>query len=472
MVKTFISAILLLILSAGISFGQQTQKHKANTGSEKQTDRASGKLLIISDVHINPFCDPQIIKGLVRTDYKGWEALFESPGDSSYGLYGSDTYYRLFKSALKAMAAQNKRPDMIIINGDFLSHNFGSSFKQSTGIESQDSMQSFTRKTISFVFLMFKKYFPATPILPVLGNNDDFCGDYHIQPSGPFLSFFAEQSESLLHNVDHPGFNESFSRGGYYFGFMPWDNSQVFIGLNTIFFSAKYVNTCNPSDKTEPGWDEFRWLKETLAWCETNHKKVWLSYHIPPGIDVYASLYSGGKCDSIITGMWKESYNDSFLALVSRYSNIIKANLAGHTHMDDFRLIGSGRTANSFVHITPAVSPMFGNNPAFQEVTWDTHTMEFINSETYKFKGLSFPGMNVWEPEYNYRKIYGIKSIDANSLLSVWDKIGADSVTRYDYMKYYYVSHPGKFPIPWHAYWCGIRNLTIQGFRKCQCGKY
>ena len=472
--KTRIVVLLLSLLPSIATLAQNGKpagykSHEAHTTADHA--KPTGKMLLISDMHFNPFCDPSLMKKLTRTDYRHWEQLFESATDTSFGLYGSDTYYRLLKSSLNAMTKQNPKPDMIVITGDFISHDFETDFQKYVGSDNQDSLRSFIRKTTAFAFLMLKKHFPNTIILPVLGNNDDYCGDYHIQPSGPYLKFFAEQTLPLLGRVRHPDFMSTFSKGGYYKALMPWDTTQVFIGLNTIFFSAKYENTCNPSDKSEPGWEEFDWLKATLADCAAHHKNVWMAYHIPPGIDVYASLDSLGGCKSTTTGMWGNDYNDSFLALVTRYSGIIKANFAGHTHMDDFRLIGAGDKAVSFIHIAPAVSPIFGNNPAFQEATWDRQTMQLTNAVTYKFSGIQTYGKNTWDMEYDYNKTYGTTSISAGSLHKVWETIGSDPNTRVSYMKYFFVSDPKKIPSPWRAYWCGDRYLTIEGFRKCNCGK-
>src|SRR5690606_16605755 len=138
---------------------------------------------------------------LVQADYTEWPKIFKSATDTSYGYYDSDTYYRLLVSGLEAMQAQNSHPDMIVINGDLLSHEFGSDFYTRTGIVQTDSMQSFVRKTISFVLMMIDSHFPGVPVLPVLGNNDDYCGDYNLQPNGPFLSFFANKCKPMLNSM-------------------------------------------------------------------------------------------------------------------------------------------------------------------------------------------------------------------------------------------------------------------------------
>ena len=474
--RRYFTIMLALMVAANTASGQlqpqQNSKHPIHQLELQHAMRQNppgGKLLIMSDIHFNPFCDPGIVNTLVQTDYTGWQSLFESSGDTSFGNYGADTYYRLFKSGLQAMQSRNGHPDMIIINGDFLCHDFGTTFSLQTGIQSQDSINSFIRKTTSFVCMMLRQYFPNAPVLPVLGNNDDYCGDYRIQRAGPFLSFFATQFQPMLHLMQSRNFTTTFSKGGYYMATMPWDSTQVFIGLNSIFFSPKYANACNPTDTVDAGWEQFAWLRSTLTTCAAQGKKVWLSFHIPPGIDVYSSNNMGGPCESNAVGMWKEAYNDSFIALVNQFSSTITTSMAGHTHMDDFRLLGTGNMVTSFIHITPAVSPIFGNNPSFQEITWDTHRMQFLNSVTYQFNGIGSPGKSNWEPEYDYAKTYGVTAIDATNLTSVWKRIGEDATVRNEYLKYYYVNHPGTTPSPWKAYWCGIRYLTLMGFPKCNC---
>ncbi len=471
------SVIIVFILGLGAltSYWGITSEKMAKSVTESQLSgqlpapvKPSGKLLIMSDIHFNPFCDLTLIKSLCASDYTKWKGIFESSADSSYGKYSSDTYYRLFKSTMKAMRLRNSKPDMIIINGDFLCHDFQSNYAMYTGIQNPDSMQSFLRKTINFVCMMLRENFPGTPVLPVLGNNDDYCGDYNIQPSGAFLKFFSANVQPMLYKFQSRDFTKTFSRGGYYQASMPWDSNQVFIGINSVFFSSNYYNACNPGDTVDAGREQLQWLSQTLAQCAAKGKKVWLSCHIPPGINVYSSSGGSGPCTKPTATMWKNTYNQQYLALINKYSRIIMAGMAGHTHMDDFRVLGTDSTPTSFIHITPAVSPIFGNNPAFQEITWDPRAMRFLNSVTYRFNGIQTSGKNNWNEEYNYAKTYGITSMNAQTLNSVWKKTDTDSVARNKYLKYYYVGSEMS-PSPWKAYWCGIRWQTPETFRKCNC---
>jgi len=467
------SIVLMMFLTVAIFFRlgpvvAQQKAHnpvKAGMGASKPT----GKMFILSDIHFDPFCYPQLVNQLMATDDKGWQSLFESVSNPSYGNYGSDTYYPLFKSTLEAMKAQNKKPDMIIINGDFLCHSFQNSFQNYTGIYSSDSVRKFIRKTTRFVLSMISHYFPNTLVLPVLGNNDSYCGDYQVAPQGEFLKFFGETIKPLLKKTENPGFDATFNKGGYFVATLPWDTTQQFIGLNTVFWSPKFSNSCQNGANMDAGAIEMSWLRATLTRSAAAHKKVWLSFHIPPGIDIYSSAYA--TTPGTVKGMWLQGYNDSFIALVNQFGGTIRACFGGHTHMDEFRLLGTDSTVNSFVHISPAVSPIFNNNPGFQELTWDPVKMSLVDNITWSFLGIETQGKNNWTPEYDYDKIYSVNAIDVPGLLKVWNHIGNNNLIRADYLKYYFVDNPNKMPSPWLAYWCGIRYMTATGFAKCNCGQ-
>jgi sphingomyelin phosphodiesterase acid-like 3 len=469
MKKINLFAILFFCALCSISFGC---KNKATTSvNSQETPKPSGKILLLSDIHFNPFYDVDIVSKLVKADYKEWEKIFDASGDSSRGVYGIDLYYPLLKSAVKAMGEVNNKPDFIIITGDFISHNFEASFTTYTGITNTDTLHRFIEKTVSFVAWQIEKQYPNTPILPVLGNNDDFCGDYHIEPNGPFLKFFAQRWQPILQKMQGAkNFVNTFSTGGYYAVAMPWDSSQVFIGINSVFFSENYSNVCGSIPATNAGWEQLKWLQETLQTCEAQNQKVWMAYHIPPGINVYSS--SHGKttnCSQNVVPMWETKYNDSFMRLVKRYQKTINAGFAGHTHMDDFRVIEDNGTPVSFIHITPAVSPIFSNNPGFQEISWNAADMTIDNNVTYFYKGIEVAGDNRWLPEYDFNKTYNVKGINTITLNQIWNLMGTDTTVRDKYLKLYPVDNPTQKPSPWKAYWCGISKQTEKEFAACYC---
>jgi sphingomyelin phosphodiesterase acid-like 3 len=97
-------------------------------------------------------------------------------------------------------------------------------------------------------------------------------------------------------------------------------------------------------------------LEGELAAAKQAQEPVWLVYHIPPGIDGYATLRRGA-CPGTMIPMWAEAYAEPFHSLLRRYTETVAASFAGHTHMDDFRLIGDADGHFAFTLVTPAVSP-------------------------------------------------------------------------------------------------------------------
>src|ERR1700730_10410971 len=139
---------------------------------------------------------------------------------------------------------------------------------------------------------------------------------------------------------------------------------------NTVFFSLHYQNACGSADLPDPAQATLAWLETELAAARQARERVWLVDHIPPGVDGFATLQHG-SCPSEIIPMWNQGYAAPFDALLRRNADTIAASFAGHTHMDDFRLLGEANGYYGFTLITPALSPIFGQNPAFRTVVYD-----------------------------------------------------------------------------------------------------
>ena len=125
------------------------------------------------------------------------------------------------------------------------------------------------------------------------------------------------------------------------------------ISVNSVFFSNKYqaanfADSCSPVD-SKAATQTFAWLESTLSRAAQNREKVWLMFHIPPGIDGYATMMSIARSPKAaersrpvqraIVPMWKPYWTGLFDHLVAEPSNTITAMFAGHDHTDDFRVI-------------------------------------------------------------------------------------------------------------------------------------
>jgi hypothetical protein len=365
-------------------------------------------------------------------------------------------------------------PDFIIITGDFMGHDFNEEFERYSGTYNKDSLDLFIKKTMRFVTHYIVKYFPDTFIIPMVGNDDADCGNYMITPEGDFLKMLSELWEPLVNkNAVNDSFQEDFSKGGYCILNFPQEESGKFkmIVLNTVFFSSNYINMCGDSLK-DPGAEELEWLSKTLRKCKDDGVKVLMSYHIPPGIDIYGTIHGKGNCEEKIFPAWKKSYNDEFLKIITENSDVISSGFAGHFHRDDFRIYYANGKPVSYIHITPSISPIYGNNPSYQIFEYDRSDFALLNYTTYYLKNLTRPDSAYWTFEYDFKSVYEESPITAVSMNNVAGKVYSDSSYRYRYIDFY-TSKNNKMTKEdigtWYYNWCGFGNLTVEEYAACLC---
>jgi hypothetical protein len=133
------------------------------------------------------------------------------------------------------------------------------------------------------------------------------------------------------------------------------------IGLNTVIFSPSYQNATSAGTAQA----ELDWFNLKLASAKARGKKVWLLMHSPPGADIGTTTtklakIANSNITTTATMMWLPGYQTTFLNTVSNYPGLITQIFAGHTHMDEYRILPSSEV----VEITPGITPWMGNNPA------------------------------------------------------------------------------------------------------------
>lgn len=98
--------------------------------------------------------------------------------------------------------------------------------------------------------------------------------------------------------------------------------------------------------------------------------------HVPPGADYYKTAKLADSKRHIDTTsaimMWKTAYQTGFLQTVAKYPGVITMTLAGHTHLDEYRILPSSEV----VEIAPAISTRNGNDPAFKVLTVARDTLK------------------------------------------------------------------------------------------------
>ena len=430
-----------------------------------QTGGAAGQQFVsLSDIHFDPYYDPSLMGALESTDVSGWAAVFTSSKITAPSTYGADTNWPLFRMLLADLKTRAGGTAFVTISGDFLAHDFPQNFQLYSPDKSAQAYQSFVTKTVQFIASQLQAAVPAARIFPSLGNNDADCGDYEITPNGWFLGVFAK---AWAPSVRAPSFVTQFSPAGWYSVPAPMPNTLL-IGLNSIFFSANYDNACGEGT-TDYGAQELVWLGRQLANAAKEHQRVWLLYHIPPAINVWSTISGGAACPTPVL-MWKTQYTNTFNALMQQYASTVTVSLAGHTHADDFRLMASGASPYAYVHITPAVSPMFTNNPAYESIRASALDATILDYSVIILP-LGSP-QPAWETEYTFSTAYGQPSYTPATVMAVRNAIQTDAATRALYMRYYTASNPNSTMISsksWFGYWCGTGARTAATFTSCYC---
>ncbi len=371
-------------------------------------------MIVLSDIHFNPLYDSSLTDELLHSDYKQWDSIFKKSSITKFSYYREDANYSLFIAMLDKIKEVYPSPEYMIISGDFLCHD---SF-----LGKYNSDSSLKNNMIRFIAKKLKDVFPATVILPAIGNNDSYVHN-SINPNDPFLLMFANAWVPLLHftnEADSVGFINQFSKGGYYsYGFKNSRNKIVL--LNTVFFSSEYKGPDNA------GSEEKNWLGEAL----NKHENVWTASHLPPGTDMYKLANKSSAAE-----MCNSNFEGFFCELLKKNASHIQANFAGHTHMNDFRLVAdSTGKAISFFHIIPAVSSVYHNNPAFQIINYSKESMELLDYTTHY---LDAGNGNQWE-SYNFKSDFQLDKINAATLQGLVKNMQSDSAHLNNFINNYNV---------------------------------
>lgn len=428
---------------------------------------ATQQWLVVSDVHFDPFADPRIVERLASAPAARWRAIFSSEGQQPYANYGSDTNFALLESALDGMRNQVNDPPVVIISGDFLAHQFRAKFDRVARNHDDSHYASFVDATIRFLADEFRSAFPRARLLPVIGNNDSYCGDYQGAPSSAFLASMAASWGGSVGAPDPNVFAAQFATGGYYTVPLPAGNAQAVI-VNDIFWSTEYRNTCGQA-ASDPGADEAAWLTKTLHGLASNN--VWIVAHIPPGVDVYATQHAANNAAvSFLT----PHYNDVFVNALLAVPHTMMA-ITGHTHMDSFRVIGPDPSRPTVpMLVVPSISPVFSNNPSFTLLRVDDTSAVVEDAQVFVLDDLAMLAKNGrltanWRREYDFDSVFGHGTIDASHLANVQDEVLSDDRVRRRFEEFYDGSS-GRASIPdaqWHAYWCADVALSLTAYDAC-----
>jgi len=348
---------------------------------------------------------------------------------------------------------------MILYTGDLLGHGISYWLGQYTGITDPTVIQDFSTKTASFVTQQIRAAAGKTPVFFAVGNCDSYTG---YGPDSVFLSNTADfyYSNMLNSSGDHQAFLTSFQAGGYY-SVEPAGKNIMVIGLNTIAFSPSVQNTDGSEINAAEVDTQLAWFDSRLAAAKAANRKVWLLMHAPPGADegtTAKSVQAHGHLASS-TMMWEPNYQASFMQIISKYPGLIATTLAGHTHMDEYRIMSAGNV----LEIVPGISPVFGNDPAYKIFQMDRLTFAPADYSSVHCDLSTSPGR--FSDYYTYSDAYPLKGSLGKSLEALYPGLPADHAMQALYRGYYYSGNSVASPITdtnWPVYWGGIGIMWAQ----------
>ena len=428
------------------------------------TEQPANTFLLFSDVHFDPFADPSLVASLAASSVSGWETILSSSQQTAPSPYGQDTNYPLLESSLDSMATQAGDVDLVIFPGDVLSHGFWNKYSELTGDQSQAGLASFMQKTVEFFVQEVDARFPESTILVAIGNNDSFNGDYKSSPDDLYRWMTADAMGKAFFNneADRTAFTFGYAAGGYYAVEPDGPTGLKYIVLNDVYWSTK-------SDQTAAGLLELGWFASQLADSAQDFQKVSVVTHIPVGGNAKSMADDFATKGFEYKGLLQDGFNNAFVALESYYSNTIAANLVGHTHRDEFRLLSLEpfTEPSTLISTSLSISPIDDNNPGYEIYNYDESTGALLNKTTY---ALDLSQKNsTFALEYDFAATYGHGLATPSDWAAVANALVLDLGSRAAYSAYYTAGAnldasssvtAATFPV----YWLADTQVTPAGF--------
>ncbi|MEM9222472.1 MAG: metallophosphoesterase [Pseudomonadota bacterium] len=432
---------------------------------------------MLSDVHLNPFVGGAVDKEILAAPVSRWPSLY-SAGPKPVSNYGADATVPLFQSAVQDAASRVPAPDFILYPGDFLTHGLPDKVKAASGRTDAKTLHQVAVDTTKFLALELRHAFVGVPILPALGNTDSACGDYQVEPGGSYLSDTWPMVQELV-GTDRlaEDAEKTWRAGGYYRAAHPTVKNAQVVVLNNILWSERFENQCGGGNVDTAGDAMLDWLGGVLGGAERRGEVTWLIYHIPPGINAYNTAHAApGECRDDTAVYWRERYRKAFAALMERHGARVLAAFSGHIHRDSFRLFTSSGGVEAATTIAPSISPIFGNNPAYQVFRYDPKTGALSDKTTYFAENLSAAAADeaplAWRELYQFSQSYGGKYGKAELAgLAKTLETPDQSAGRTLYSRFYGAGH-GEAPSGnWPVFGCAPGHIQESSFNDCRCAR-
>ena len=188
------------------------------------------------------------------------------------------------------------------------------------------------------------------PIIPNFGNNDILPHNIFTPgPNGWTKTFSHVWRQFIPEEQRH-----AFERGGWFFvEVIP--NKLVVFSLNTLYFFTSNVAVNGCADESEPGYEQFDWLRIQLQFLRQRGMKAILTGHVPPA-----------RTES--KQSWDETCWQKYTLWLQQYRDVIVGGLYGHMNIDHFMLQDSRQVDMRLItgEAEPVKKPRKSNNLSIQ----------------------------------------------------------------------------------------------------------
>lgn len=445
--------------------------------------KATASVLLLSDVHLDPFHDPAKVSSLARTPAAQWDSVLGSPASATQEkdfselqevchLRGVDTSPQLWRSSLEAMRKQARGAAFVAVSGDLLAHNYECKFKRMVPNATDEEYLRFVGATIEYIVRGLRTAFPATAVYVAMGNNDSACGDYKDDRNSAFLAEIAKVLTQALPPNDRVEVMREFSREGYYNAAMPaaFAGGRMIV-LDDLFLSAKHASCAGKTDEAATE-GVTKWLEQQFAEAREKGEHVWVLGHIPPGVDLYSTLRRLENVCKVEPAMFLE--NEKMASVIAAYADVVRLAVFGHSHTDELRLLGE-KDDGVAVKIVSSISPVNGNNPSFTIGRVNRKTAELTDYTVVAASNLTGVG-TVWSNEYTFSEVYRQTAFSAEALRRITDGFRLDTLAEKPesaaYLKNIYVGDRSPLLKPfWPEYVCALTHNAAASYQKCVCAK-
>jgi sphingomyelin phosphodiesterase acid-like 3 len=473
-----------LACAAGVILGANGAAEEA---AQAHVGRPPVRVLMVSDIHFDPFGDPDKVNELVSAPVEKWSGILGGPDSPDRAerfaalqktchATGVDADYALLASSLQAMRADASGTRFVLVSGDLLAHDFDCKYGATVTNAPGGGYEAFAAKTLSFVMHELRGSFPGVPVYAALGNNDSGCGDYRLNAGGAFLRTIAPGLSADVPAAERGQARRDITRGGYYSIALPEPMKRMrLLVLDDLFMSREYA-TCGGKPDPEPAAEQIAWLRSRLVHARRDHEKVWVMAHIPPGINPFSTIPKMKKvCAGAAPAMFLSS--DLLADTIAEFGDVVQLAVFAHTHMDELRLLrppaagGAGRPVA--VKMPPSISPVHENEPAFVVASVDPASAILKGYRVFAASNGIGVGTE-WHEEYDFDGAYGEKDFSQKSVQRLIAELGADRDAKTEasenYLRNYYAGdRSALLKLFWPQYTCVLANDTAEEFRSCAC---